>query len=36
METIALVEAGTESCHTKHGYIGDKSKYLARLKRIKG
>ncbi|MEE2033687.1 metal-sensitive transcriptional regulator [Rhodococcus chondri] len=24
------------SCHTTHGYIGDKSKYLARIKRIEG
>jgi len=25
-----------ESCHTTHGYIGDKAKYLARVKRIEG
>lgn len=25
-----------ESCHTTHGYIGDKAKYLARIKRIEG
>jgi len=26
----------TETCHTGHGYMGDKSRYLARLKRIEG
>ena len=36
METTIPVEASAESCHTTHGYIGDKSKYLARLKRIEG
>ena len=30
-------EAGTGGeCHTEHGYISDKSRYLARLKRIEG
>jgi CsoR family transcriptional regulator, copper-sensing transcriptional repressor len=24
------------SCHTTHGYIGDKNRYLARIKRIEG
>lgn len=24
------------TCHTEHGYISDKSRYLARLKRIEG
>ena len=36
METITPAEATTGSCHTTHGYIGDKSQYLARLKRIEG
>lgn len=36
MEPITPAEATAESCHTTHGYIGDKSKYLARLKRIEG
>lgn len=26
----------SDACHTTHGYIGDKSKYLARIKRIEG
>lgn len=25
-----------EACHTQHGYISDKARYLARLKRIEG
>ena len=25
-----------EPCHTAHGYMGDKARYLARLKRIEG
>jgi DNA-binding FrmR family transcriptional regulator len=33
----AGTDAGTGGgCHTKHGYISDKSRYLARLKRIEG
>ncbi len=28
--------AQPETCHTGHGYMGDKSRYLARLKRIEG
>ncbi|MFZ2527171.1 MAG: metal-sensitive transcriptional regulator [Rhodococcus sp. (in: high G+C Gram-positive bacteria)] len=28
--------AQPESCHTTHGYMGDKARYLARLKRIEG
>lgn len=36
MDTATLDEATAESCHTAHGYTGDKSKYLARLKRIEG
>ena len=26
----------TESCHATHGYMSDKARYLARLKRIEG
>lgn len=36
METAPANEATPDSCHSAHGYIGDKSKYLARLKRIEG
>ncbi|MFC5932007.1 metal-sensitive transcriptional regulator [Cryobacterium melibiosiphilum] len=36
MEIITPAEATTEACHITHGYIGDKSQYLARLKRIEG
>lgn len=36
METAPAIEATADSCHSAHGYIGDKSKYLARLKRIEG
>ncbi|TFD04527.1 MULTISPECIES: metal-sensitive transcriptional regulator [unclassified Cryobacterium] len=36
MEKITPTGATTEPCHTTHGYIGDKSQYLARLKRIEG
>ena len=33
----ADTKAGTGGgCHTEHGYISDKSRYLARLKRIEG
>lgn len=28
--------AQPEPCHTAHGYMGDKARYLARLKRIEG
>lgn len=28
-------EAGTD-CHTQHGYVQDKARYLARLRRIEG
>lgn len=27
---------GADTCHTTHGYINDKDRYLARLKRIEG
>ena len=27
---------GADTCHTIHGYINDKDRYLARLKRIEG
>jgi DNA-binding FrmR family transcriptional regulator len=31
------IDPGTDvACHTVHGYISDKSRYLARLKRIEG
>lgn len=36
MEAITAAEDAAESSDTMHGYIGDKSKYLARLKRIEG
>ena len=36
MENTTPAEGTTESCQTAHGYIGDKSRYLARLKRIEG
>ncbi|SDN66567.1 DNA-binding transcriptional regulator, FrmR family [Cryobacterium flavum] len=36
MEKITPTGATAEPCHTTHGYIGDKSQYLARLKRIEG
>ena len=36
METATSAEDAAEECQTAHGYIGDKSKYLARLKRIEG
>jgi DNA-binding FrmR family transcriptional regulator len=31
------IDPGTDvACHTEHGYISDKARYLARLKRIEG
>ncbi|WP_101620489.1 metal-sensitive transcriptional regulator [Brevibacterium antiquum] len=29
-------DTSTDECHTTHGYITDKDRYLARLKRIEG
>jgi DNA-binding FrmR family transcriptional regulator len=29
-------DAPADECHTAHGYISDKDRYLARLKRIEG
>ena len=34
--TDAATERSDGGCHTTHGYIGDKARYLARLKRIEG
>jgi CsoR family transcriptional regulator, copper-sensing transcriptional repressor len=34
LDHVAVGESA--SCHTTHGYIGDKGKYLARIKRIEG
>ena len=30
------MDATSTECHTTHGYISDKDRYLARLKRIEG
>ncbi|MET3807218.1 DNA-binding FrmR family transcriptional regulator [Nakamurella sp. UYEF19] len=35
-DTLQSPEAPTPGEHSHHGYISDKSKYLARLKRIEG
>ena len=36
-DATAVADAGSDAaCHTEHGYISDKSRYLARLKRIEG
>ena len=34
-DTAAAVDSDA-ACHTEHGYITDKARYLARLKRIEG
>ena len=35
MDATSVPET-TNECHTAHGYISDKDRYLARLKRIEG
>lgn len=36
MQSTVKESEKDETCHVEHGYIGDKSKFLARLKRIEG
>ena len=36
VEADGAVEAVADDCHAQHGYISDKARYLARLKRIEG
>ncbi|MGX5359050.1 metal-sensitive transcriptional regulator [Kocuria sp. KH4] len=36
MDTTPVPETTDTECHTTHGYISDKDRYLARLKRIEG
>ena len=35
-DQAASSSGGADTCHTTHGYINDKDRYLARLKRIEG
>jgi CsoR family transcriptional regulator, copper-sensing transcriptional repressor len=35
-ETTTADPNADDSCHAQHGYMSDKSRYLARLKRIEG
>lgn len=36
METVNATDSAEDNCGADHGYISDKKKYLARLKRIEG
>lgn len=36
MDLTPPPDTSTDECHTTHGYITDKDRYLARLKRIEG